>query len=212
MTKTIEGKEYYQMADGSLVPSESVRPIDQLRDQTVERIIDSVNKMRKSMSDVKRQAMDDIDAYVRTSSEQYGISVGIGKGNLQLNSLDGTKRVQIAIHETIGLKDENVAAAKELIDQYLRDLTKDSNADIRTIVNRAFRVSQGNMDIKRILDLRNCEIGDPLWKKAMTIIGDGIYTKASQQYIRCYEKNASGQMEMKVLDFGVMEPEKTENN
>ena len=112
-------------------------------------------------------------------------------------------RIVISISESIYL-DENVIAAKELIDEYLEDEIKDASFDIKQLVTSAFRVKQGVLDVRSILKLRSLRIDDERWKKAMDIIADSIVVKSSKSCLRLYKQNAEGTMEYVPLDFAVI--------
>jgi len=200
----VNGKQYVVNSKGELIPAEGVKPIDALRDQTVEKIFDRLQDLRRRMEDAKFEAMADINEFVAIAGNEYGIKVGSIKGNLTLTSFDGNKRIMLAVGDSIDFT-EGIHLAKQLIDEYLTDITKDSGADLRVLVGRAFRVKQGKLDVKRILELRNYEISDPRWKKAMDVIGDSIKISSSKQYFRLHTRSSADKpFSMFDLDFSTI--------
>ena len=59
-------------ADG-YVPEALVSDIDKLRDQTIETLIDQAKIISTLLADFKVRAFRDIEAFVETSVEQYGV-------------------------------------------------------------------------------------------------------------------------------------------
>lgn len=200
--RVINGQAFLVNAQGALVPEESIRPIDLLRDQLVEDVLDKVMEMRQLMEATKQECLADIEAFIAVAAEQYGVRLGGEKGNTTLTSFDGQARIVLAFSESLDLT-EGVHAAKQLIDDYLTDLTKDSSADLRTLVTNAFRVRQGKMDVKRILELRSYNITDPRWAKAMDIISDSLRVASSRRCFRVHTRKGDQFVQMN-LDFSTI--------
>ena len=203
MKKEIDGVVFREDSRGALVPETSIKPQDILKDDLVEESAAKIIALEEEMRKVKKDILEAIRAYIDLIGEKYGVKLGGQKGNVQLVSLDGKTKILISISERIALN-ENVIAAKELIDQYLEDAIKGSSADIKQLVTSAFRVKQGSLDARSILRLRQLNIEDERWKKAMDIIADSIVIQSSESYLRLYRKNAAGAMEYIPLDFAVI--------
>ena len=203
MRKEIDGMVFREDARGALVPETSIKPQDILKDDLVEESAAKIISLEEEMRKVKKEILDSIRAYIDLIGEKYGVKLGGQKGNIQLVSFDGRTKILISINERISLN-ENVIAAKELIDQYLEDAIKGSSTDIKQLVTSAFRVKQGSLDARSILRLRQLNIVDERWRKAMDIIADSIVIQSSESYLRLYRKNTSGAMEYVPLDFSVI--------
>ncbi|MCA8183807.1 DUF3164 family protein [Burkholderia vietnamiensis] len=179
---------YVRDARGRLVPESLVAPIDQLRDQTITSLVDEAKRLQSAMVDFKTRAFGDIAAFVEASHEQYGVKVGGAKGNISLITFNGQYKIVRQIAEHIQF-DERLQAAKELIDECLREWTKGSNDKVKVLSNEAFQVDkEGNVNTGSILALRRLAIDDPKWTKAMQAIGDSIRVTGSKPYIRLYER------------------------
>ena len=72
--------------------------------------------------------MNDVQAFVELSAEQYGAKLGGIKGNVTLTSYDGKYKIQRAIAEYLHF-DERLQVAKELIDD--RYTPNSGNPDAR---------------------------------------------------------------------------------
>ncbi|KWF85005.1 sulfate transporter [Burkholderia cepacia] len=188
MTKKQIPPGYVMDARGRLVPESMIAPIDQLRDQTITSLIDDAKRLQSSMVDFKARAFGDIAAFVEASHEQYGVKVGGAKGNVSLITFDGRYKIVRQIAEHLQF-DERLQAAKELIDECLREWTEGSNDKVKVLINEAFQVDkEGNVNTGRILALRRLAIDDPKWTKAMRAIVDSIRVTGSKPYIRLYER------------------------
>lgn len=173
---------------GHLIPVEQIKPVDACRDDLVLRLVKDAKLLRELLAKFKRNAFDDIGAFIELSAEQYGAKLGGQKGNVTLTSFDGRYKVLRAISETLSF-DERLQAAKTLIDECLRDWTSNARPELRALINDAFQVDQqGNIKTSRVLGLRRLEIHDTRWENAMRAISDAIQVVSSKSYIRIYER------------------------
>lgn len=197
-TKAPEG--YMQDAQGRLVPVDQVREIDRERDALVKDIAGKAKALSKALAEFKRTSMDDIKAFIDLSAERYEVKLGGAKGNVSLSSYDGSAKVMIAIAEYIEF-DEGLQAAKALIDSCLRRWSEGANANLKAIVNDAFKVDKkGRLDTKRILGLRRLEIHDDEWERAMDAISEAVQVTGSKEYIRVYERGGNDEYHQINLD------------
>ncbi len=200
MTLQIGDKTYYKKANGTLVPEDQVKDSDRLRDQFVLEAAEKIMDIRTQMIRVKAEILDDIEAFMQTMSESYGVKLGGEKGNLSFTSFDG--RVQLKYYRNDYLTfNEGIHIAKKLIDEFLEDITKDSSRSIKQIVNSAFNLKQGRMDVKAILKLREINETDPRWVKAMQIIDESKQWNEGSRALRLYIRGKSGEMELVPMDF-----------
>lgn len=148
----------------------------------------------------KVDAMSDVNTFVETSSEQYGVKAGGKKGNVTLMSFDGRYKVQRHMQDSITF-DERLQAAKELIDECIVKWSNGIDDNIRVLVTHAFQTDkEGKVSISRILGLRRLEITDPTWLRAMAAIADSMQTVGSKPYVRFYERDAAGEYQPINLD------------
>jgi hypothetical protein len=188
-------------AKGRLVPESQIKPIDKTRDDLVRELFAKAEAVHKVLAEFKLAAFADIEAFVQLSAEQYGARLGGNKGNVTLLSFDGVQRVQRAIAENI-VFDERLQAAKELIDECLREWTADARPEIALLVQDAFRVdAAGNIRTGSVLALRRLDIADARWRRAMDAIGDAVQVVGSKSYVRFHRRDANGQYQALSLDL-----------
>lgn len=175
---------------GRLVQEASIKQIDLVRDDLVKSITARAKKLNAELAKFKEESLSEIAAFIELSADQYGVMIGGKKGNVQLTSFDGQHRVLRANHDSMSF-DERLLAAKELIDECLRDWCGRPGVPrgLITIANKAFRRNgAGEISVSRVLDLRSHDIEDARWKRAMEIITDSIRVQASVTYLRAYER------------------------
>ena len=179
---------YMKDSLGRLVPVETVKEIDKLRDQTVRRIVTNALLTADAVKAFKDAAEADIAAFTGISAEEFGTSLGGVKGNITLRSFDGQYKVCKDIGEFLTY-DERLQVAKALVDECISTWSDGADAKIRALVMDAFQVNKaGRVNLKRILALRQLAIDDPTWKRAMDAISESIQVAGSKAYIRIYER------------------------
>ena len=188
-------------AKGRLVPEAQIKAIDRTRDALVRELFVKAEALHKALADFKLAAFADIEAFVDLSAEQYGVSLGGTKGNVQLLSFDGTLRIQRAIAERI-VFDERLQAAKALIDECLTEWTIDARPEIALLVQDAFRVDNaGNIRTGNVLALKRLQIEDERWQNAMQAIGDAVQVVGSKSYVRFHKRDSNGCYQAFSLDL-----------
>lgn len=195
---------YMEDAQGRLVPLDQIKDVDMARHELVMELVGEFLTLREQMRDLKSKIMDDVESFVQLSAEQYGAKIGGKKGNVSLVSFDGRYKVvrQISEHLTF---DERLQAAKELIDQCIKEWAEGSNTKIQALVNDAFDVDrQGRINTGRILGLRRLKIDDDRWRSAMDAISDSLQVTGSKAYVRLYERRDDGSYKALPLDMAAI--------
>ena len=203
--QTMIPEGYWENAQGALVPEANVKEIDKLRDQTVRRIWVLAEALHQEMQKFKTQAFTDVATFVQISADQYGAKIGGTKGNVQLLTFDGRLKIQRNIAERITF-DERLQAAKQLIDECLKEWTADGRDEIKAIINSAFNVDKkGEISTTKILGLKRIEINHPKWLEAMQAITDSIGIAGSKSYLRFYKRNDdTGEYQPMSLDLATI--------
>jgi hypothetical protein len=196
---------YREDSTGALRPVDSIKQIDLLRDELVNSLAARAELLSSTLAAFKRQAMDEIEAFISLSASEYNRNLGGKKGNVSLTSFNGQYRATRANHDSMSF-DERLVIAKDLIDECLLDWCGRPGVPrgLVAIANRAFRRNAaGEISVSRVLDLRSHEIEDERWKKAMDIITDSIQVHASITYFRFYKRaGKTDQYNQIPLDMG----------
>ncbi|ENU7737897.1 DUF3164 family protein [Salmonella enterica] len=180
---------YWIDARGVMTPADMVKPIDKDRDALVGEIIERALPLHKGLTEFKQSVFADTQAFRELSGELYGAKVGGEKGNMTFYSWDGVWKVNVAIAERLAF-DERLQAAKALIDECLKEWTKDSQPEVISLIDEAFQVDkEGEVSTSRILRLRRLDIADERWLNAMRAINDAILVVGSKKYVRIYKRS-----------------------
>lgn len=203
-TAAFDPSQYRTDARGALVPINSIKPSDLMRDDLIKEIIAKVTPLNAQLAELKRDVINDLRSFIDISANEYGVALGGKKGNVTLTSFDGSYRIQIAMQDTLHF-DERLQAAKQLIDECLHEWTQNSGADLKTIVQAAFDVNkEGQINTSRVLGLRRLNIQNEKWLQAMNILSDSIQVQASKEYVRFYQRNKDGKYELINLDIATL--------
>ncbi|MGX3067484.1 DUF3164 family protein [Ursidibacter arcticus] len=190
--EVINGKTYWQDAQGRLIAEELVKQMDKERDELVCGFIAQAKTLQTEMRTFKNQVFDDVAAFVQLSAEKYDVKVGGRKGNLTLFSFDGKYKLQVAVSNHIRF-DERIQAGKVLIDECLHEWAGEARPELKALIDNAFQVDkEGNLSTARILSLRRVDIQDGRWTRAMQAIADSVQIVGSKDYIRFYERDEQG--------------------
>lgn len=194
-------QEYLTNAQGHLVPREQVKEIDLLRDELVQEKIIKVKDMQEKLRTIKDEIMNDVAAFVSISAERFGVKFGGEKGNVSLFSFDGKYKIIRQVAENLTF-DEGLQAAKLLVDECLKEWSKDSPSELRAIIDQAFRVDrQGRINTNGILQLRRLNISDERWQQAMQAISESLQVFDTKAYVRVYERDSHGKYQAISLDI-----------
>ena len=192
---------YMRNGVGNLVPIAQIKEIDLVRDKFVKEVFAKAQKVSADLAAFKRLVGDDIQAFLELSAEKYQADLGGARGNLTLSSFDGQYKVMRCVADRLEFN-EQLVAAKALVDQCLREWTKDSDSKVRALIEQAFQTDKkGKINTKRILALRQLKIEDETWQRAMEAIGDAVTVASSCTYYRVYERDEQGEYRQIVLDF-----------
>lgn len=193
---------YMRNAIGHLVPIESIKDIDLVRDQFVRSIIERTKDFSSQIEAFKQQLADDVQAFVDLSAEKYGVKNGAVSGRwVPLMTFDGQYKVTREISDLIDF-DERLQIAKELVDECLEEWGQTADSKVKTMLADAFQVNKkGRVNVQKVLGLRKFKFEDHRWKEAMEAIADSLTVVGTRPYYRMHERDASGKYQQINLDF-----------
>lgn len=196
---------YWRNAAGHLVPEAQVSAHDKLRDGVARSLVESALAAHAQLAALKKQALASIAELVSISAAQYEVQMGGEKGNVQITTYDGDYKILRAYAERI-IFTEQIEAAKELINSCIHRWSEGANANIRVLIDRAFRTdSKGQLKTAAVLELLRLEIDDAEWNNAMQAIRDSIQASGTAVYVRFYKRiGASGQWQAIPLDLAAV--------
>lgn len=199
---------HWRKKDGNYAHPDMISPDKQLEDEVVEKLVLGAQSLQERMKAFKIEAFEECYGFVDLLRQKYDMERITSKsGAVTLKAYDGTAVVEIQVAKLITF-DQKLSLAKEKIDEYLTEKTNGADAEIQTLITRAFDVKNGKVDAKQIMSLKSYEISHPLWKQAMTMIDDATEIAGTKSYIRFKHRkdgNIDGKMETIVLDLAGLE-------
>lgn len=178
-------------AKGRKVPANLVTQIDKLKEQTIDKVVDHAVKLSKQIGRFKGHTFDDVYTLVDLLKEEYGAQLGGAKGNIDLVSFDGCRKLQISVADHISFGPE-LGVAKGLIDEYIEDVIEGSSDEVRALVTHAFETDKpGHVNREALFSLRRLDIKHPKWQSAMKAITDSMRVVGSKAYVRTYRRDTA---------------------
>lgn len=179
---------YWRDAKGNLVHEANVRPTDRDMDEVVRRIHGFGEPLSDQMWRFRQHTMEDIAAFVDRVVERYGGRIGGRKGNVQLVSFDGCRRVILAQADRIAVGPE-IEAAQALVEACVERWATGSRKELRALVDQAFVAGpDGTVSVAALLRLRRVEIDDEEWRRAQDAIADAFRPTGKAEYIRLHRR------------------------
>ncbi|WP_320034821.1 DUF3164 family protein [Halarcobacter sp.] len=184
----LDEKGWWIKKNGESVHPERVKIEDKLKDEMIDSILGKAAGVTEVIKKFKEDAYDEVDSYFELLLDKYGVETKKGVKGFTLENFSGTAKIQVATADNI-IFDEKLQIAKKKIDEYLHEITQDSNPDIQQLISKAFEVDKkGEVNPRKILALRSYDITHPKWLEAMAIIAESVEIVASKQYIRFYTR------------------------
>lgn len=192
---------YVKDARGRLVPLEVLSEQDVRRDALVKKIVAEALELEELIA-TKRQSMNrEVDEFLDWLKTMKKVKRENWKGNVQLDSFDGSMRIDRRVSEVI-VFNETLQLAKTLVDEWLKENLDGANEGLRTVIMGAFNVDvKGRINKSQILKLLRLEIKDPKWKKAMALVRDAIQIQSTRQSTSFYVRGPQDAFRQVVLAF-----------
>jgi hypothetical protein len=185
-------------AKGRHCPVDIISAVDLARDALVRDRNQQAADLSKLIEDFKNETFADIDAFIAISNAEHGAKIGIlsenskraaWKGNLQLINYNNTQKIRLMISDRIAFN-EKLHSAMTKMQQLISQHSSGVDEIIKVLINEAFRVDKtGQIDAKKIMELRRYKIKHELWQSAMQDINDSIQIVGSKAYLQFYTRD-----------------------
>lgn len=193
---------------GNPVPEKYVDVDDRKKDRLVEQLFKKIEREQQRLIDLKKEIFTRVDRLLDETAGKYDEEEW--KGNATITNFSNTKKIERKVNDRI-VFNEKLQLAKQKIDKFFKELTKDSKPELQTLVNDAFDVDKkGNINKRRILRLRHININNPTWNEAMELIDEAIQVESTKEYIVFYRKPNDDQNKdynFVTLNFSALEVE-----
>lgn len=178
--------EVLENSDGKSVPVKNIRKEHLKRHVTVEKIFMDIAGLETKLKVAKKRLKKAIDVYTKWLAKQNKCEPVYT--NLTLSNYPNLKRVNMISSNVLEF-DENLQLAKQKIDSCFERWNSDSNANLKVVVDRYFKVGKkGFIDKNSILSLFELQIKDKEWEEAMDLIRKSIKIVDRRQYVTLHER------------------------
>lgn len=196
----LEGKTYWKDSKSNLVPETTVSELDKFEDQTVRSLVAKAEVYREEGLKLKEDLFKEVREFIELSATEYDTVITGSKGGAALYAFNGEYRIQYSVADRIDFNNR-LTIAKQLIDECILGWSGGASDEIMAIINRAFSVDKGSINVRNVLSLRTLDIKDEKWLTAMEAISDSIKVIGSSEYIRIHKRDEHGKYKQIVLDF-----------
>ena len=156
--------------------------------------------LNKRLDAFKNELLQQSDALYAVMEADANVRTG-EKGNYSIISFDGLTKVEISVQNRIEITEE-MSFAKAKFKEYEQEILKDvKDHEVTLFINNAFKMTNGKLDVRRIIDLINLNIKHPLFKEARELAIKGMHSKASKRYARIWITDDNGEMKAIELNF-----------
>ncbi len=174
-------------ARGVRYPPELIPEIDQMRDAMVERVHALAKQMENALLEAKLTMINEVQTYLFARAKSGKVKED-WKGNVTLDSFDGSMRVTRSMDDVIGFS-EQLQMVKTLIDEWIGKRMDGIDPSLAKVITMAFNVDKrGRVNTAMIMRLLHLDIDDSLWKKAMKLLRECINVTCTRQYLAVYER------------------------
>ena len=194
-------KGFRMDADGNLMREDRIKQMDLERDQVTKDLFRYALEVSDRLEGLYWVLQDEVARFVDHAIAQYGKSLGGKKGNVTLFSYDRRIKIERSRQDKLTFN-QNLLAAKAMIDDCIKRWSKGSNRNLQTIVQGAFKTDKnGRFSAAKVLGLRKHNIDDDMWKQAMQALADAIETDSTAEYFRIYWRDENGSYHQLPLDL-----------
>lgn len=180
----MEDQNYLQNAQGHLVPVNTIKQERLLENDLVNEMHMAAENLKKSLIAFKSNSFEDLYAFIDILSQKYKVNRGGRRGNVSFTNYEGNKRIVISVQDFIAFGAE-LEIAKDLVNECIRKwLDAGVNQEIGQLVTHAFRVDNGRINVRDVLKLKQINIKDETWTRAMSAIDDAIRVESTKSYVR----------------------------
>lgn len=182
--------EYMMNSRGEKVHVDLIKGDELMRDTLVNNLLADADVFRSMLGEFRAKSEQRVEEYMNTLMDKYHINAMARskKGNITLENFASTAKVQIAVQDTLAF-DEKIQLAKMKFDEYFGVATEGSSEEIKLLINKAFDVDkEGNVDVKKILELRSYNIRHPKWVEGVALIEEAKKIVHSKRFIRFYRR------------------------
>lgn len=198
-TEQLEQMLEKRKADAKAQRESKKTAYEQLRNETVEKLIPMAASLMDQLKEFKRFAFGEIGA-VHELLKDYSERHEKGKGNFRITNADDTMRITFSANE-FGYFDERSTQAEKHIIEFL-DKQFAGEIQTRDLLRSLLQRSKGRLDINQVQRLYKFEdsYDDANWKEGIRLLKESWTAGKTKWYAR-FEIQINGTWTPIVMDF-----------
>jgi hypothetical protein len=179
---------YRENARGQLVRESGMTEIEKLGDELTGSIAAEWLDLQARTRALKRRIFAEMAALAEVAASQHKVTLGGDKGNMTIRTYNGKFKVERSAQEFL-VFDENVMAAKQLLEEFVEEKTDGVDPDLVVVLDRTFRRGEdGRLSVQRLTELLTYGIKHPKWAQAMDIINEAMRVGGVRSYVRLHRR------------------------
>ena len=192
---------FMEDGEGNLRRKDRIKPLEIERDKLTREFFLNAILVHDELQAFTKKLKRDVAEFVSHAMKNYDKRLGGTKGNVTLYSFDRRIKIERSRQDRLCFN-ENLVAAKAMIDECIKRWSKGSNKNLQAIVQGAFKTDKhGRFSAAKVLSLRQHNIQDEQWQLAMTALADAIEVDSSAEYFRIYFRLEDGTYRQLALDI-----------
>lgn len=198
-----KNEKLWKDENGILIPASRINKAEKLREKTTAALLKKAQDLNERLTAFKEEIKESCDLMEEVSLEVLGVNSDNFKGNLTFFNFDRSIKIERSISEPMRFDDLTIAAAKQKLDEFLREAIESKFDFAKEMVMSAFETRNGKLDPKKITPLTRYEtkVNHPLFTDACKLIQQAIRRPDSKTYYRIWVKEEGDKYEAVELNF-----------
>jgi hypothetical protein len=182
---------------GNSVPVTHIKAHEKVNEKVTAIIAKESIKVSAQLSRLREHIAKLVEEAFEAFRKTYEGKKETFKGNITIFNFDRSIKVEVRVTDAIQFDDLTINAAKQKLDEFLRDGITAKDSVIKEMVLEAFSTARGKLDVKKILGLKRYadRIKDDRYAQAMSLIDQAIRRPQSATYYRVWIKSSQGHYE-----------------
>jgi hypothetical protein len=191
---------------GTSIPISHIKKHEKVHEKITASLAAHAMKVSDSLAKLKEEFSEKIEAAFKAFIDEQKTIKDTHKGNITVYNFDRSVKIERRNSEPIQFDDMTIQAAKEKLEEFLKDGITAKDQVIKDMVLEAFSTARGKLDVKKILGLKRHadRIKDQRYHEAMKLIDQAIRRPDSATYYRVWIKNERGEYQSIPLDLAAV--------
>lgn len=200
--KQNQSQKHWQDETGLSIPSGRLTKLELLKEKEAYDLLKAAASMNTTLVAFKEKVAKVCAKVMEEANKENNVK-GSGKGNFTWYNFDHSIKVEVRINSIRSFDDLTISAAKEKLEECLKQEGGGSSEFLQSIITDAFSKKNGKMDVDKVLSLKKHKerTKNQLFHEALDLIDKAIRVTSSKTYFTISQRMADGSYEPVNLDF-----------